>query len=212
MASTAAEVARLPICIAGSECVNVQIRLYCDKSFRNMVYFEQGLAGKGHTNAVVDLAVCGDMLVSCGLDDTLRVSSLSSFSVTGDGIPLGGAPSGLALANDGSLCVVTTNKAIVVLSKSGPGFAQGSSTPVSFSAQGVAISPNMSEVAVACDDNQIRTYALNGTALVAGAALTQHKSPVTCVAYSPCGKLMASADAVTMPVPLPLPHLPCFWF
>ena len=105
MASTAAEVARLPICIAGSECVNVQIRLYCDKSFRNMVYFEQGLAGKGHTNAVVDLAVCGDMLVSCGLDDTLRVSSLSSFSVTGDGIPLGGAPSGLALANGGLVVV-----------------------------------------------------------------------------------------------------------
>lgn len=146
----------------------------------------------------MDLAVCGDMLLSCGLDDTLRMSSLSTFSVSGDGVPLGGAPSGLALANDGSLCVVATNKAILVLSKSGASWAQSSSMPITFSAQGVAISPNKSEVAVACDDNQIRTYALNGANLVAGAVLTQHKSPVTCVGYSPCGKFMASADAVTI--------------
>jgi hypothetical protein len=159
----------------------------------------QRLEGKGHSNAVVSLAICGDMLVSCGLDDTLKTSSLASFSVTSDGVPLGGAPSGMALSSDGTLCVVATNKAILVLSKSGAAWAQASSIPITFSAQGVAISPNKSEVLVACDDNQIRTYAVQGTALVAGPALTQHKSPVTCVGYSPCGKYLASTDAVTPP-------------
>ena len=44
----------------------------------------QALEGKGHTNAVVDLAISGDMLVSCGLDDTLRTVSLSNFAITGN--------------------------------------------------------------------------------------------------------------------------------
>ena len=84
----------------------------------------QALAGKAHTNAVIALAVAGDMLVSCGLDDTLRAYSLASFSPAGDAVALGGAPSGLALAPDGSVCVVTTNKAILVLTRQGTGWAQ----------------------------------------------------------------------------------------
>ena len=165
----------------------------------------QALEGKGHTNAVVDLAVSGDMLVSCGLDDMLRTVSLSSFSVTGDGVALGGAPSGMALSTDGTICVVTTNKAIIVLSKQGAGWMQGSSTAITFGALGVALSPSKSEVAVACDDNQIRIYTLNGTSLSAAAPLTQHKNAVTRVGYSPCGKFMASADVVSRPCVYSIP-------
>ena len=155
----------------------------------------QALAGKAHTNAVIALAVAGDMLVSCGLDDTLRAYSLASFSPAGDAVALGGAPSGLALAPDGSVCVVTTNKAILVLTRQGTGWAQASTTAITFGALGVAIAPNKTEVVVACDDNQLRVYALAGTALSPSPALTQHKSAVTCVGYSPCGRLLASADA-----------------
>ena len=155
----------------------------------------QALAGKAHTNAVIALAVAGDMLVSCGLDDTLRAYSLASFSPAGDAVALGGAPSGLALAPDGSVCVVTTNKAILVLTRQGTGWAQASTTAITFGALGVAMAPNKTEVVVACDDNQLRVYALAGTALSPSPALTQHKSAVTCVGYSPCGRLLASADA-----------------
>jgi hypothetical protein len=46
----------------------------------------QGLEGKGHTNAVVDLAVSGDMLVSCALDDTLRTVTSRPFLLAGVGL------------------------------------------------------------------------------------------------------------------------------
>lgn len=37
--------------------------------------------GKWHTNAIADHAICGDTLVSCGLDDTFRTADLSKMEV-----------------------------------------------------------------------------------------------------------------------------------
>jgi hypothetical protein len=37
------------------------------------------LTGKGHTNAIVDLILTQGKLLSCGMDDTLRVSTLSDM-------------------------------------------------------------------------------------------------------------------------------------
>lgn len=37
------------------------------------------LVGKGHTNAIVDLILTQGKLLSCGMDDTLRVSNLSDM-------------------------------------------------------------------------------------------------------------------------------------
>jgi len=105
----------------------------------------------------------------------------------------------MALSTDGTICVVTTNKAVIVFSKQAAGWVQGSSTAITFGALGVALSPSKSEVAVACDDNQIRIYTVNGTSLAPAAPLTQHKNAVTRVGYSPCGNFMASADVVRRP-------------
>ena len=59
----------------------------------------------------------------------------------------------------------------------------------------MALSPDGSEVAVGGDDNGIHIYSLAGDKLTAGAVLNQHPSGVTKVAYSPCGKMLASGDA-----------------
>ena len=70
-----------------------------------------------------------------------------------------------------------------------------STTSIVFQALGVALSPDGSEVAVGGDDNGIHIYSLAGDKLTAGAVLNQHPSGVTKVAYSPCGKMLASGDA-----------------
>mmetsp|Transcript_45263 Transcript_45263/g.107941 ORF Transcript_45263/g.107941 Transcript_45263/m.107941 type:complete len:609 (+) Transcript_45263:50-1876(+) len=155
----------------------------------------QGAKGKGHTNGVVDISIAGDSIVSVALDDTLRVTSLASMEVKGDALALGGQPSALALSKDGAVAVVVTNKALLVLKAAGGSFTLASSTPVSYAASSVSLSPNGAEVAVGGDDKGVHLYALAGDKVTAGEVLAGHNAGVTRVAYSPCGAMIASGDA-----------------
>lgn len=154
------------------------------------------LMGKGHTNAVVELIITQGKLLSCGMDDTLRVSTLGDMQYTPESLPLGAQPSGMSLSRDGCLLLVSTSKAVHVLrGQGGAGWKVASTTSVVFAAMSVSISPDACEVAVGGDDNAIHIYSLAGDKLTAGPVMNQHPSAVTKVAYSPCGKYLASGDA-----------------
>eukprot|EP00960_Hanusia_phi_P031002 749015-Hanusia_phi.AAC.3 len=125
----------------------------------------QSLQGKWHTNAIADHAICGDVLVSCGLDDTFRTADLSKMEVVGEGLSLGGQPTGLSVSSDGQLCVIATNKALLCVRKqvessppppNAPDTTQGASwkiastTPISFGASGISLSPAQNEADYHC--------------------------------------------------------------
>jgi len=154
----------------------------------------QSLQGKWHTNAIADHAICGDVLVSCGLDDTFRTADLSKMEVVGEGLSLGGQPTGLSVSSDGQLCVIATNKALLCVRKQGASWKIASTTPISFGASGISLSPAQNEVAVACEDNKIRIFSLSGDKLAPVQELSEHHGSVTKVAYSPCGRMLASGD------------------
>ena len=85
----------------------------------------------------------------------------------GESLSLGGQPSGLSLSNDGQLCVIATNKALLCVRKQvsslslscsvylthpylnhptqGTAWKIASSTPISFGASGVSLSPAQNE-------------------------------------------------------------------
>jgi len=153
-----------------------------------------GLEGKGHSNGIVDMAVLGTTLVSCGLDDTLRVATLNDAKYTGEVLALGGQPRGMAVAADGTLAAVATDKAVLLLRRSGAAWRVASSTAAAFGAPSVALSPSKQTVAVGGDDRAVHVYTVSGDALVPGPVLARHAGVVTKVAFSPCGTMLASGD------------------
>lgn len=50
-------------------------------------------------------------------------------------------------------------------------------------------------VAVGGDDRLVHVYAVAGDGLKAGAVLSRHANGVTRVAFSPCGRSLATADS-----------------
>eukprot|EP00288_Rhodomonas_lens_P006698 CAMPEP_0177727662 /NCGR_PEP_ID=MMETSP0484_2-20121128/20445_1 /TAXON_ID=354590 /ORGANISM="Rhodomonas lens, Strain RHODO" /LENGTH=603 /DNA_ID=CAMNT_0019240339 /DNA_START=48 /DNA_END=1859 /DNA_ORIENTATION=- len=153
--------------------------------------------GKGHGNSVVDMAVVGSELLTCGLDDTLRRTGLEMMEVAPDAVTLGGQPLGMAVVPGGQALVVATSKGLVLVKKEGAGWkAAGPAVePKGWAATSVSVSPS-GEVAVGGDDSKVHLFALNGPALSdTGATLEAHPKPVTKVMYSPDGSKLASTDA-----------------
>mmetsp|Transcript_35275 Transcript_35275/g.70550 ORF Transcript_35275/g.70550 Transcript_35275/m.70550 type:complete len:176 (-) Transcript_35275:342-869(-) len=141
------------------------------------------------------MAVVGDEVLTCGLDDTLRRTSLELMEAAPDALALGGQPLGMAVAPGGTTVVVATSKGLVVVQREGAGWkVAGQTAPSGWSATSVAVSAS-GEVAVGGDDSKVHLYTLSGAALSPGPALEAHPKPITKVAYSPDGKRLASTDA-----------------
>jgi hypothetical protein len=58
-------------------------------------------------------------------------------------LALGGQPRGMAVAGDGTVAAVATDKAVLLVRRSGAAWRVASSTPAAFGAQSVALSPDM---------------------------------------------------------------------
>ncbi len=165
----------------------------------------------GTAPPVTGVAVHGPsgILVSVGLDDTLRwiePSSSSSASTTSATVSLSGQPKSLAIADaTGTAFVVTSSSAGGALDVVSAGSSSKTSValPAASNAPGaVAVRAAGDLVAVGSEDAKVRLYAVsaNGASASAlpgagGGVLSNGKSAITALAFSPDGALLAAGES-----------------
>ncbi len=143
-----------------------------------------------HTNAVVAMhASSAKKLVTVGLDDKLVWSSGSDVTR----VQLPGAPTALCVSAAG-LCVVATVKG-VALARKDKGVLSCLALPSL--ANAAAISTDGCDVVVGCEDGSVHAFAVSSddTLTPKDPLPARHRGAITCMSYSPDGKLLASADA-----------------
>mmetsp|Transcript_36229 Transcript_36229/g.114292 ORF Transcript_36229/g.114292 Transcript_36229/m.114292 type:complete len:510 (-) Transcript_36229:260-1789(-) len=141
-----------------------------------------------HPSQIAGLAVQGDKVLTCAMDDNARLSPLPPYTATaGAAAPLGSCPSGLDACASG-LAVAATEKGVVLLR----GGQIVSTVETDYEATAAAITPDGSEVAVGGSDNHVHIFKVAGDSLEEEPSLEKHRSPVTALAYSPDGSFLAS--------------------
>lgn len=146
--------------------------------------------GQGHKNQVTDMVLCGDNLVTCSMDDTVRLTPVQTLEYGSHSVGMGSQPTGIACGKD-SLTIVACLKEIAVLREGNPVF----SLPVDFEPQCAAVHPGQTEVAVGGKTNEIFVYTLEDNTLVQKTSISlSHVNLVCDLAYSSDGAYLASAD------------------
>jgi WD40 repeat protein len=149
----------------------------------------QLFTGPAHTAVVSQIKVVGNNLVSISVDDTIKFSPLSN-RVFDKGTPLGSQPNGI----DGhdNIVAVSAHDSIIVFE----GQEITHKLPTKFEPISIAISPNKTEVAVGSKSDQlIHVYTLEGGKLTEKYNIEEHRGNVSTLAYSPCGRYLASGDS-----------------
>jgi len=147
--------------------------------------------GKGHTNAIKQIAFQGGNLVTAAIDDTIRLTSLKTLEYSSNFIKLDGPPAGVAAGQKHQDLIVTATIHSIVVIRNGNIV---STTPVSYSPQAVALSIDEQQVAVGGEDNNIHLYTIQGDKVVEDGTLKGHRGVITKIRYSPDGKYLASSD------------------
>jgi len=148
------------------------------------------MVGKGHTNQVSRMFIQGGNLVSVALDDTVRITPLSSRQY-GEAVKFDSPPQDVAVGlKDQSLIFVVVLDHIVVL-KNGQ---IANKVATKYQPSAVALSIDEHTLAVGGKDNKIHLYSVNGTNLAESGELTGHRGALSSLTYSPDGKYLGSAD------------------
>jgi len=152
----------------------------------------EGFNGKGHTNQINGAYIQGNTLVTAAMDDTVRITPLGTRTYNNDSIKLESTPANIAVGKkDQKLVVAATTDSIVII-KDGK---VASKFPVKYQPTTVVLSTNELQVAVGGKDNNIYLYSLSGTTLSEKSVLKSHRNPITALAYSPNGAVLASGDS-----------------
>lgn len=142
------------------------------------------IQGNGHTNEVTDMVVVGDSLVSVGMDDAVRFSSVSAKQFLDGEVKLESQPKGVDMVN--GVAVVASIQHLTVLE----GSRKLTTLPIQFEAMCVNIHPGGSTVAVGGKDGKLRVYALQNGSLVEQKQVVM-QGEVGVVTYSPDGAYLA---------------------
>jgi len=152
----------------------------------------EGFSGKGHTNQINGASVQGSNLITAAMDDTVRITPLGTRRYSDDAIKMDSTPVDIAVGKKDQKLVIAVNTDSIVLIKDGK---VASKHPVKYQPTSVALSANELQVAVGGKDNNVYLYTLSGTSLSEKAVLKNHRNPVTAIAYSPDGTVLASGDS-----------------
>lgn len=144
--------------------------------------------GRGHMNQVSDMVLCGDSLVTCSMDDTVRLTSVKTLEYGSQSVGMRSQPMGID-AKDG-LTVVACINDIAVLQDGNAVF----SLSVEFEPQCTAVHPGKTDVAVGGKTNEIYIYILENNTLVEKTRVfLPQVNLVSDLAYSPDGAYLALA-------------------
>lgn len=125
------------------------------------------------------------------MDDTLRVVDAKAKSFGDLSIATGSLPNGVAIAPSGEFSVMVTMKEVILLSKSSEIVARVDAPFIPLS---MSVHPSGQTVAVGGQDNKVHLYKISGNSIIADGLLESNRGPVTAVAYSPDGSLLAAGD------------------
>ncbi|KYQ99716.1 WD40 repeat-containing protein [Tieghemostelium lacteum] len=142
--------------------------------------------GDAHKNQITSIKIRGDDIITCAMDDSVKVSKISTRTY---GPSIGIDSPAQAVAFCGDVIVAVSMKSIYVI-KNGKIV---STTAAAWEPTSVAI--NKQEVTVGGKDNKIHVFNLSGDSLTAAGTLDNHRGQISDLQYSPCGRYLASADS-----------------
>lgn len=149
--------------------------------------------GAQHTNQVQDMYPTKDLVLTCGLDDTIRAIDLKTnqYSSSFAPIKLSVQPKGIAAVSGTNLIVIAGVNELLVYD----GQQQKSSLKIKYESSSIDVHPNQKEVAVGdASDKKVHIYSLENGQLNETKTL-EHRGGVSAVKFSPDGVYLAAADS-----------------
>ncbi|KAH6917769.1 WD-repeat-containing protein [Coprinopsis sp. MPI-PUGE-AT-0042] len=148
------------------------------------------VGGTGHSGIVVGIAPSpsGDAAYSIGFDDTLR--EISSGAFTASSSKTSSQPKSLSVGSDKTVFVV--QQEVVEAFRSNQKVSE-IKTP--FKPTAVSASPSGNHVAIGGEDSKVYLYSWSGSELKQEHVLEDNKGPITVLAFSPDGAVLAAGDS-----------------
>ncbi|KAG0037844.1 hypothetical protein BGZ82_001702 [Podila clonocystis] len=142
------------------------------------------LEESSHSNQVMQLVGNGNEFISAGMDDTVKVTDISSKNVAV--ISTSALPRGISASDDKTIVVATENEIQVI-----QGGKKVGSIAVGYNATSVAINHQGSTVA----DSKVYVMSLDGTKLSAVHTLNKNRGAISSLSFNPEGTLLAAGDS-----------------
>lgn len=172
--------------IFSSSYDGVIVRWVCGAGYKNKLDKKDPV----HVKTIV---AAGGGLLTCGLDNKLRRSTLPGDDYRdAEVIDLKSQPKDMDVALRVPELVILTTEAGVILLR---GSIVVSTNKLGFTATASAISPDGTEAVIGSQDGKIYIYSLKGDTLFQESVLEKHRGAITTIRFSPDGSMFASGDA-----------------
>lgn len=148
------------------------------------------VGGAGHGNQINGIRSNGDIVYTCGIDDSLRQINVEGNTYTDVVVKLNCQPRGLDVLREQNIAIVGCQRDITIVQDNKKLF----SLPIKYEASSVSINPDTLDVAVGGDDSKVHVYTLADNKLTAKVDL-DHLGAITDVSYSPDNKYLVACDS-----------------